>query len=376
MPKGTLTVSDALVGILANQVSVLDFGVDLAFQQIAEENAAYNRVVQDEISTFVEISSDIERPYAGAAVIDSEDMTELDDPDASKVTGAYPIGFPLTRHGAKIAWTEDFMATNSVDTLASQYLAAQTGDQIKMQRKIRKALYYPVSRPVYSTGNTINPNGYVDRLVAPQVPRPLYPLLNADGMPVPIGPNGETFDPSTHTHYMASDWTAGGSTATTRDGDTQALCNNVTEHRVDGQLMLVVHRNDETKVRALPNFVRDYDATVNVGANLTYAGNNLDIRNTGNRKIGTFLGFEVWIKPWAIQNYLLAYAVGTNGNSCLVWRTRPGGLWSDFGTRARKFIWPITSDTLTRDGDCSVWQRHMAAILYIGGASYTAPASY
>ncbi len=381
MAKGTLAVTDALSSLLGSQLSVIQYGTAAAYQQIQEENEAYNRVVAEELSLFADMSEDSTRAYGGAQVIDNEEMGEMDGLDASKIAGAYPISFPLTRHGAKVGYTRDWLATNSADQLAANYLAARTGDQLKIQSKIRRAIYYPISRPVYTSGGnpggTVNSAAYVDRLVPPNVPLPLYPLLNADGKPVPIGPNGETFDPSTHTHYMASDWTDGGSTPTTRDGDVQAALNNLLEHRVDGDLRLFINRADESKYRALPNFVRAYDASVNVGANLTYATGSLDVRNYNNRRIGTFNGVDVWIKPWTFPNYAVPMAMGTeSGQRALVWRTRKGGLWSDYNFRFKQDDFPITADGMTRDGDCSVWNRHMAVVLYTGGGTYTAPGSY
>lgn len=377
MPKGTLAVTDALSSLLASQLSVVQYGTAAAYEQIQEENAAYNRVVQDELATFAEMSEDSTRAYGGANVIDAEDMTEFDNVDASKIAAAYPVSFPLTRHGNKVGYTRDWLATNSTEQLAAQYLASRTGDQQRIQSKIRRALYYPVSRPVFLTDGTRNPAAYVDKLVPPNVPLPLYPLLNADGSPVPIGPNGETFNAATHTHYMAVDWTAGGSTATTRDGDLLAACANLTEHRVDGELRIIINAAEESKIRALPNFIQDYNPTVTVGANLTYAGNNLDVRNYNNRRIGTFMGFEVWVKPWAFPSYILAMATGGDmGERILVWRTRKGGLWSDFNFRAHQDNFPVTADPMTRDGDCSVWGRHLGVALFTGAATYAAPASY
>lgn len=382
--KGTLAVTDALVSLLGNQVSVITFGTQAAYTQIQEENAAYNRVVQEELAMFTERSEDVTRAYGGAGIIDAEEMNEFDSVDASKVTGAYPVSFPLTRHGSKVGYTSDFLATNSVDQLAAQYLAARTGDQIKIQSKIRRALYVPVSRPVYLPGTrTVNPNAYIDRLVPPNVPLGIYPLLNADGAPVPVGPNGETFDGATHTHYMASDWTAPGSTPSTRDGDLQATCNNLLEHAVDGDLMIVINRAQEGAMRALPNFVRNFDSTVRVADTITYATGALDVRQTFNRCIGTFNGFEVWVKPWALPGKIVPMAMGggVGGGKVLVWRVRKGGLWADFNFRAEGLAeghqknFPIGADPMTRDGDCSVWERHMAVVLDVSGPVYTVNAA-
>jgi len=385
--KGTLALTDSLASLMASQVSINVYGKADAYAQIQDENTAYNEVVAAEMTMLAERSSDVIRAYGGAGVIDNEDMGEFDSVDSSKVAGVYAVGFPLTRHGAKIGYTDDWLATNSADQLAAQYLAARTGDQQKVQSKIRRALYYPFSRPAFLTNGTRNANAYSDRLVQPPVAVPLYPLLNADGNPVPIGPNGETFDPTTHTHYVASDWTASGSTVTTRDGDLQATVNNLTEHKIDGELMLIINRAQEASIRALPNFVRNFDATVQVASTITYATGALDVRNYNNRMIGTYNGFEVWVKPWALAGKIIALATGGGAaisgeaTKVIVWRTRPGGLWADYNFRAadpmtgdsRQRNFPITAEPMTRDGDCSVWGRHLAVILDVTSSTYTVP---
>lgn len=375
MPKGILTVTDSLDTLIGNQLTVLEYGADQAYAQIQAENAAYNAQVNEQLNDFAMVTQDVQDVYGGSGIINAEAMSEFDDPDASKVLGAYPVGFPLTRHGSKVGYTQDWLATNSVDQLAAQYAAQRTGDQIAIQSKIRRALYYPISRPVFVSGS-LNPSRYIDRFIPPNQPVPLYPLLNADGSPVPIGPNGETFDGATHTHYMASDWTAGGSTNITRDSDLQAACANLTEHKLAGELILSINRNEESKVRNMPNFVPVYDNTVILGNGITRAEGALDVLNYNNRRIGTFQGFNVWVKPWTFPGYIMPMAKGDATMAPLKWRVRKGGLWKDFNFRSTKTDFPLVAATMTRDGDCSVWNRHMAVVLYVGGALYTAPGAF
>ncbi len=373
-PYGTLQVSDSLDSLLASQLSVIEYGENQAYAQIQEDLDAWNGIVNEELSQIAEISEDTTRVYGAAQSMVMQDGDEFSDPDAQKVAEGIAVSFPLRRGEVKVGFTRDWLATNSAQQLAAQYDAAKLADLQYIQRKLQSALFYPVSRPVYLPDGTTNAAAYRERLVAPQVALPLYPLLNADGKPVPIGPNGETFDPTTHTHYMASDWTAGGSTATTRDGDLQAACNNLIEHKVTGQLRIQLNYAQEAQVRALPSFVPMYDADIRVGANLTYdASGTLNPRNFNNRRIGTYRGFEVWIKPWIFPGYIMPIALGDAQGRPVVWRTRKNGLWANFALNYQDDDYKMRADIMMRDGGASVWMRHMAVILDTGHSTYTAP---
>lgn len=375
MPKGILQITDALSSLIAGQLSVINYGEQAAYEQIQEENAAYNRVVKEEQDLFMKIGENTAEAYGAAGTIEAENMTELDKPDDSKIVVEYPIGFPLTRHGNGIGYTRDWLASNSTKQLAAQYDAARSGDMLKIQSKIRRALYYPISRPVFNPDGTKNTSAYVDRLQAPNVPLPLYPLLNADGNAVPIGPNGETFDPTTHQHYMASDWTSI-TDPSARDGIMQTACQNLIEHKITGGVMLAINSSDVSKVKALPEFQQRFDETVHVGIGVTYAEGDLDILNFNNRCIGTYLGFEVWVKPWTFPGYIVPMATGDDeAGRLMVWRTRKDGLWADFNFREQGVSFPLIDNVMTRDGDCSVWMRHLAVVLYIGGPDYVTPAN-
>lgn len=373
---GTIQVSDALAPLVGNFQTVADFGVDNAYQQISEDLDAYNRVVNDEIGDLVEVTTDVTRVYGAADSGEMQEGDEISNPDAQKPQEGYPIQFPLRRGEYKVAWTHDFMMLNSVEELRAAYEAAKIADQKYLQRQFRRALFTPFSRPAKLPNGTDNANAFKEYLVKPQIRLSLYPLLNADGSPVPIGPNGEEFDPDTHTHYMASDWGAGGSTPATRDGDMQAALQNLVEHKIEGTLAIYINYANEAQMRGLPGFVGVLEANVVPGANMTYAsGERLDPFNFNNRRIGTYRGFEVWVKPWVFPNYIVPICL-SGGRKVLAWRVRQNRMWADFGIRYHDPNWKLIADIMARDGGCSVDQRHMAVVLYVGGAAYATPTQF
>lgn len=374
IPYGTLQMSDTLNPLLLSQASVLDFGEGQAYEAIAADLIAWNALIQEELAFLAEMTDDVTRVYGGTQAGQMLEGDEFSDPDSQKVSQGYAISFPLRRGEYKVAFTRDYLATNSAAQLAAQYDAAKLGDLQRMQRKFQEAIFYPVSRPITLPNGSPNPNAYTERLVKPLISLPLFPFLNADGAPVPSGPNGETFDPATHTHYMASNWGAGGSTAITRDGDLQAACNNLIEHKITGRLVIFINYAQAATVRAMPSFVPLVEMDTRPGSDLTVSTlPALDPRNFNNRRIGTFLGFEVWIKPWIFPGFLVPMALGDSSGRPLVWRHRKNRLWADFTLFYKDDDAKLRADLMIRDGGCSVWQRHMGVVLYTLQATYTSP---
>lgn len=377
---GTLQVSDALVNMLENQTTnILDYGADLAYDQIAEDAAAWNRVVKDELATFTQPTDDAERLYGGVNQMVSQYGDEVSIPFAQKVTEGTLIGFGIYREELNIQWTYDWMASHTISQLMAQWTSAKEADLRWTQGEIQAALYRPTNRPVRLSDGTVNPNAYRDRLIN-NVPRPIFGLLNADGYPVPIGPNGEQFDPNTHTHYMASAWS--GKTNVQQASDALALVRNVTEHGIVGKSIIQINSSDEMAWRNLPGFIQLYEPGTIVANNITYAGGaELDIYNPNNRLIGRFQGFDVWVKPYAFVGYAVAIDYGNLGDGTpedpgsrpLVWRSRKNGLWSDFTISFTNPQFKLQANMMKRDGGASVWNRHKAAILYTGGSTYQVP---
>src|SRR5690606_13764465 len=102
-------------------------------------------------------------------------------------------------------------------------------------------------------------------------------------------------------HYDANS----GLTAAT----AKAIINDVIEHGHGNMVKLAISRTDEATVRALTGFVAYPDPRIIYRASDT-PGQTLDISRLDNRAIGIFEGAEVWVKPWAIANYLFAWDDG------------------------------------------------------------------
>lgn len=357
--KGTLQVSDTLAALAAQStgVTVADYGIEETFAVIDQDNRIYNDEVRNELlPDFCVTSGEREWVYGGNDEMTVEEIDQYGDPDTEKVGAGATMGAPLKRFGRAVQWTWDYMQVTPVAEIAKQYTALQTADLKGIRRNIRNAFFVPTNNLTYR-----------DRLLDNRTIK-TYSLLNGDGMAIPMGPTGTLSDAATRTHYMG--------TASLVAADVRALIRKALDFEVQGELVLYIPGTQETAIRAM-NTPGDFSALVDVDIvqpnTATYVRGDLDLRNPNDRRIGKFGAAWVDVRPWMPDNYLLVVDKGTGDMKPLQFRTRPNGAFADFGLRARVQSHPLYGDTWARDYGIAVRNRHMAAALYIGNATYTAP---
>jgi hypothetical protein len=187
-------------------------------------------------------------------------------------------------------------------------------------------------------------------------------LVNADGMAIPPGPNGETFVAATHTHYLG--------TATFAAADLTTLIETVIEHQNRGSALVYINRAQETTVRGFAGFTPYTDARIVPATSAASARAPLDPNALYNRAVGIFGGAEIWTKPWMPANYAFAFLAGVE--KPLVKRvpnTGPVG----FTVEADDEVHPLRARVLAEEFGYSVWNRTNGAVLQTNNATYTDP---
>lgn len=357
---GTLHISDT---VASSQQTVAQFGEDNLYTEISRGFAIHNNWVNEMVDALCERTTDRLRLYGGLDDVQNEQMGEESRPDASKITAGVNIGFPLYRFGSSMQWTRDYFRTATVSEIVAQANAHANKDRLQIVRQIKLALMTPTNNLAYK-----------DRLAnrqAANVTLPIRALLNADSTVVPQGPNGETFDASTHTHY------AGYASGAVAAADVTLAVNTVLEHGVPTNLVMWIPIGLEATIRGYTGagqFQPYTDARIRQPLDATYAiGRNLDVNNTGDRAIGIYGAAEVWVKPWMPSNYIIV--VDTGGSmKPLAYRTHENdATLAEFSIRAEDESYPLRAKTMARDYGIAVGQRHMASVLYTGGSSYVAP---
>lgn len=350
MPYGTLTISDLLA---STQQSIAEVGEQKVFDAINASNMAHNTLLSDKVSMFVERGTDRQKRYGGPDAMVMEELDELGASNVQKVVAGFTVGFPLRFYGLAVQWDRFYMEQVTPAEMAAQFTAAQDADITNLDRAIRRALLGPTN---YT---------FTDRLVD-NVDIPVKALLNGDSAPVPVGPNGETFNAATHTHYVGR---VGGAVAAT---DVSLLIENVTEHYGNGQVMLLINRAQEATIRSYTsNFTGYVDGRILTGANVTRANGTLNQSNLYDRAIGIFDQAEVWVKPWVPSGYMVAIMTGV---AKPLYMREPLRGAAGFNLLADNETFPLRARQLGRRMGIGVWNRHSAAALYIGGTSYVAPA--
>ena len=357
---GSLTTFDTLA---STEQSIAQFGEDNAWDGIASMLDSYNAQVTAITTPLMEKTTSRLRRYGTAAQMEMQRMDEMGTPNAQKVSAGVPVGFPLEDYGIALQWSQLFMKQKTVKQLAAQVSAATTADLRRIIRNVKIALFM---------GLNYNFTDYlVDHVEI--IPLPIKSLLNADGAPIPPGPNGEVFNGSTHTHYLAN--------AGLTNGFAGACLQTVLEHYNDGQAVIWISRNDESAFRLLPDFIKMTYDTVIKATNVEYAPGSLNPTKLYNRMIGYFQGAEVWTKPWMIPGYMFSYMEGQP--QPLVMRIRGvdvnGGVAvdgaGDFGISYEDEVHPLRAKAFEREYGISVWNRTNGSIGYFtgGGSVYVQP---
>lgn len=349
-PFGTFTLSD----LLAAQVPVVAFGEDNAFQAISDALAVHNRITDEILTDLTDTTTDQLRRYGGPNSMVMQAVDEWGVADSQKLTAGANIGFPLRGYQVTIQWTRWALETMMTSELAAQFTGAQDADVKNIQLQLKTA--------IFSSTNTT----FLDKLVN-NLALPVKAFLNADGAPIPLGPNGEVFNGSTHTHYLGV--ATGGSPLVS---EVTALIETVIEHYATGQPLLYINRAQETAVRGMTGFYPYFDNRLTVATTLTKGDAALNPIALYNRAIGILDGAEVWTKPWIPAGYMFAYM--NNGSKPLVRRVRAN---TNAGLRimADNEQFPLRANTMAREFGVGVWNRPNGAVLdcTTGSSTYTIP---
>lgn len=233
---------------------------------------------------------------------------------------------------------------------AVSQLASQAADMRRTLYEIKKAIFTPTN---YT---------FVDRLVD-NASLAVKALINADSSAIINGPNGETFDGATHTHYNAN--------ATLTAAAVTATVTDVVEHGYGGQVRIYINVASETAFRALAGFTAYLDPRVSLNMNANQALQRLDITRMDNRAIGIFESAEVWTKPWVPANYLFVADVGS-ADKPLVQRIEEGEA-QGLHLEAEIETFPLRAQYQEHKYGFGVWSRLNGAALRFDNGTYAAP---
>ena len=344
---GTLTTLDTLATLDA---TIADIGEDRAFAAVDAYLRAHNNIVRDMLGNLAEVTTDRQRRYGGNDTVVMQELDQFGMPDAQKIGAGETIGAPLRRFGDTLQWTRSAFETLTGREMAAQVNAITAADLVLRQREIKRAIFY-----------STNVDNFADRLVD-NVQLDIKRLVNADGAEMPIGPQGQSFDGATHTHYIGE--------ASYTNAFLLATLETVLEHYGSGQAMIYINRAQEAATRAFTDFVAYLDARIVGASDANQARGTLDPVNLYDRAIGLFNGAEVHVKPWVPANYIFVWLMGQPPP--LLFRERRAG------TGSLRLVFedenhPLRARSYESEFGVAVWNRTNGAVLYISNATYADP---
>ncbi len=347
---GTLMSWDSL---WQSNKTILELGEQNVFDVLDAQRRAHNTLLQGILSEFVEVKTDTYKGefqkdvFGGDDVIYLDPIGELGQADAEKIGFGDTVGFPVERFQKSVQWTLQAFEMMTGKEMTQQFTAIAKGDAISYRRAILNAIFGPSNYSV------------VDRLTDKTTIN-VKRLTNADSGFLPPGPNGAEFDNTTHTHYIAN------------SGYTNAkvdeLVELVSEHYLTGTQKIYINRAQEASLRTHTSFVGYLPVSVNAPSTEATANKTLARLPLNDRAIGVINDVEVWIKPWMPANYIFTFIEGTP-NPIVRVRQRRGGLHLAIENEQ----YPLRCRSMEHIYGAGVHERTGAAVLYIGGGSYTAP---
>jgi hypothetical protein len=351
---GTFGILDQLA-LIRNQTAIQYDEQRLSddFQRFVDQQNAF---VTEMTADLIEDTTERITSYGTGARIDFVKVDEYARPDAQKaLPTTTDLGFPLEAFSISLQWTRKYLLVASVADLANGVRSVAEADLRNVRRQIQTALFTPTNNLTYK-----------DRLVD-NYTIPIRRLVNADSAPIPEDEFGNTFDGSTHTHYLG--------TASFVAADVESLISTVIEHGNIRNPFIFINRAQEATVTGFANFTKYNQPLLNLapGGTTNTAQQDIQPFDIYNRPIGVWDGdVEVWVKPWVPAGYVLALDIDP-ANKILRRRVRPETGGGALARVADDDRYPLRASTWEREFGISVWSRLKAAILDTGHSSYTAP---
>jgi hypothetical protein len=348
MPVGTYSLED-LKNI--TNVSAADFGLDNILPAVQEDLANHNVVVGTMLSQLCEINSDPQAAWGGSTDGQMQEVDEFASSPTQKTGLPSTLGFPLRKYDFTVGWTRDFFYQATPAKLAEIVAAAQLADIGNLKKLIGRAVFKPTSYTL------------PDRLES-QLSLTVKPFANTDGDLIPNGPAGESFDGSTHNHFVANNgW------------DATVLNNaisNLVEHGHGNNVVVYINRANATSISALTGWVAVQPANIIVGANTTVGVGQLDISRTDERLIGYFNGYPTYTRSWVPANYVFIGAVG-DGRKPLRMRQKKSPALQGFRLESSEKAHPLYVNLFERYVGFGVRTRTNGVMVYFGGGAYVEP---
>lgn len=346
---GTYTLADLQA---VRFVSANEFGMNTIVDVLRQDLATHNAIVSEMITGLAEFTTDTQSIYGTGSAGEMIEVDEFGRSETQKVAPGSTVGFPLRLFQYGVGWTAKYFETATPADIAQQQLAAEQAHLKAIRRDIKRALFGPLN---YTW------NDFLINNVAIGVKR----LVNADSAGIPDAPDGSQFTASSHTHYNGS--------AALDVAAVNAGILDLIEHGHGARVMIAIHHTNATAFAALAGFVAAVPNYIQTPAyNVTIPTVRTDLGNQYNRLIGYFGAAEVWIKPWAIADYMFIWDAAAAGKP-LKFRQRTATSLQGLRIAAELPTYPLYAKYFEAEYGLGVWTRTNGVAVYFANATYAAP---
>lgn len=350
MPQqtGTYDISTLLA---VRYQSVNDFGVDSVVSTLQADLAAHNAIVGEGLTLLAEPTTSTQDVYGSGAAGDMVEVDEYGKSPTQRISTGSTVAYPLRLFQYSVGWTRKYLQNATPADLAQKQLAAQIAH--------KRALRIAMKRAIFGATNFT----FKDFLIN-NVDLAVKRFVNADSAAIPDAPDGSTFTASSHTHYDAN--------ATLTTAVVDAGITDLIEHGHGARVMIAIHHTNAAAFAALTGFVPALPNYVQTPAyNVTTPAVRTDLGSQYNRLVGYYNAAEVWVKPWAIANYMFIWDSASEQKP-LKYRER-GGAADGLQLAASFDSYPLQADFYEAEFGFGVWTRTNGVVVQFNNGSYTSP---
>lgn len=346
---GTHTIDDLLD---VEHQSVAEFGRSTVEEVIQSDLENHRALTEEMVDEIAEVSTDRQRIYGDAGNTSMEEVDEYGRGTTQEDHDSGETAYPLRKFLHDVGWTNDYEVNATPADMAQAVLNAEKADVKQIRTQMKKAIFK-------SSNYT-----YVDHLVD-KVSLDVKRLVNADGAPIPPGPNGKTFNGSTHTHYNAE--------SSLSNGGLDDSLTDLMQHGHTNEVRMYINQADASAVKGLSDFKEAVDARLTLDANANQLREQRDVsRPLDDRWIGTFNAAEVWIKPWVPSDYIFIFDAMADEKT-LVQRQHSSAGMQGLRLAAEIRDYPLNIDNMEHYMGFGVWNRTNGVVHYHNNGTYTDP---
>lgn len=349
MDLGTYRIADL---IAVEQFSAVDYGLNDIMRVVQADLAAWNRQVTDALGFLSTDTTERLERHGASTNFEMMESDEFSRGVAGVAGGGSDVAYPLRKFDVNVGWTYDYLKEATPADIARAIQGIQKAHLQKIRLEVRRALYKP-------TNYTFNDN------LIDQAALAVKRLYNADSVPIAEGPYGATFDGATHTHYNAN--------ATLTEAALDAAIDDVQEHFSESSIAIITTSTNVSDFEGLASY-ESLRGNLNVPAeDADRPIQRIDATVTDNRIVGTYRGrFNVWTKPWALDNYALVLNVA--GDRPLKRRQRRQSSLRGLRMRNMDETLPMRVESFESEFGFGAWDRAAAAVLQFDNGTYQDPA--